>query len=214
MSVLQLRRRLAVGASLLSVVPNPFTKWRRRLEPPFESPLRPVTRDDVEIDDYTYGNPTVLSWGEGKKLKIGKFCSIAGGVVIFLGGNHRTDWVTTYPFAEFLGQWPESRGIEGHPASKGDVVIGNDVWIGSGATIMSGVKIADGAVIAARAVVTKDVEPYAIVAGNPARLIRKRFDDQTIRMLLEIKWWEWSREKIGANVRVLCSENVAKMREL
>lgn len=161
-----------------------------------------------EVGDYTYGKLSVGDLGEGATLKIGQFCSITDGVVIFIGGNHRVDWITTYPFPAMHENWPEAREIKGHPATKGDVVIGNDVWIGYGATILSGVTIGDGAVIGAHSVVTKDVEPYAIVAGNPARLIRKRFDGAIISRLLEIKWWDWPVEKIHKYVHILCSNNL------
>ena len=167
------------------------------------------TGENFEIGDYTYGMPKILSWGEGARLKIGKFCSISAEVIVFLGGNHRIDWVTTYPFMEFEDEWPEAKDIAGHPATKGDVVIGNDVWIGWGAVIMSGVTIGDGAAIGARAVVTQDVGPYSIVGGNPASLIRKRFDDETIRVLLEIRWWDWPLDRIKDNLGILMSDNVS-----
>jgi len=167
-----------------------------------------VEKGVVSIGDYTYGKPKVLHWGEDAKLKIGKFCSIADEVVIFLGGNHRTDWVTTYPFPVLVSDWPEAGLIKGHPGTKGDVVVGNDVWIGYGATILSGTVIGDGAVIGARSVVTKNVEAYAIVAGNPAREIKKRFNQSQIERLLEIKWWEWSIEKIKKNIKLLCSGDI------
>jgi len=170
-----------------------------------------LTGENFDIGDYTYGMPKILSWGEGSRLKIGRFCSISAQVIVFLGGNHRIDWVTTYPFMEFEGEWPEAKDIAGHPATKGDVVIGNDVWIGWGTTIMSGVTIGDGAAIGARAVVTQDVEPYSIVGGNPAHLIRKRFDDETIRMLLEIRWWDWPLDRINDNLKILMSNNVSGM---
>ena len=149
--------------------------------------------------DYQFGRGTysfdlqVHAWGNNTVLRIGAFCSIASGVQIFLGGEHRIDWVTTYPFSEF---WEAGKQIIGHPHTKGDVTIGNDVWIGSEAVILSGVTIGDGAVIGARAVVAKDIPPYAIAVGNPARIIRKRFDDETIQKLLEIKWWDWDENKI------------------
>ncbi|HEX5127349.1 MAG TPA: CatB-related O-acetyltransferase, partial [Rhodocyclaceae bacterium] len=118
----------------------------------------------------TYGDDLLVrNWNEGTTLRIGNYCSIAAGVKIYLGGEHRTDWVTTYPFSAL---WPEAAHIEGHPRSKGDVTIGNDVWIGTEAMILSGVTIGDGAVIGARAVVSRDVPPYAIVAGNPASVVR------------------------------------------
>lgn len=158
-----------------------------------------------DIGDYTYGNPIVYFEGEGN-LKIGKFCSIAfDNVKIFLGGNHRVDWATTYPFNK-IAEFSEASNITGHPSSKGDVVIGNDVWIGMNATILSGVTIGDGAVVAAHAVVTKDVPPYAIVAGNPARVVKMRFSDDVIEKLLELKWWDWPIEKIRTYIPQLMKD--------
>jgi acetyltransferase-like isoleucine patch superfamily enzyme/2-polyprenyl-3-methyl-5-hydroxy-6-metoxy-1,4-benzoquinol methylase len=159
---------------------------------------------------HTYGHDQidVRSWGEPAELTIGSFCSIADRVTVYLGGNHRTDWVTTYPFAEFPETWESARGIEGHPATNGDVTIGNDVWIGSGSTILSGVTIGDGAAIGANSCVTRDVEPYTIVAGNPARLVRHRFSPPIVEQLLKIRWWEWSDERIAENTSLLCSGDV------
>jgi acetyltransferase-like isoleucine patch superfamily enzyme len=157
------------------------------------------------IGEHTYGTPTVLTWQEGTTLKIGKYSSIADNVTIFLGGNHRTDWVTTYPFNVLD---PLAEHIKGHPHSRGDVVIGNDVWLGRGCVIMSGVTIGDGACVAANAVVTRDVAPYTIVGGNPARVIRKRLTDAQIKHLLQIRWWDWPREKIAAVYEQLLSPNI------
>ena len=158
-----------------------------------------------EIGEYSYGNPIVYFESEGN-LRIGKFCSIAfDSVKIFLGGNHRVDWTTTYPFNK-IADFPEASHITGHPCSKGDVVIGNDVWIGMNATILSGVTIGDGAVVAAHAVVTKDVPPYAIVAGNPARVVKMRFSDDVIKYLLELKWWDWPIEKVRVYIPQLMNE--------
>jgi acetyltransferase-like isoleucine patch superfamily enzyme len=170
-----------------------------------------LTGPRFDIGDGTYGLPRIN--GSLGKIKIGKFCSIADNVVIVTDG-HRTDWITMYPFnCMAVEKWPEVRGITGHPACKGDVVIGNDVWIGHGATILAGVTIGDGAVIAARAVVAGDVAPYAIVGGVPAREIKKRFPPETVSKLLELKWWDWPEEKIRKNVRLLCSgaENLDKL---
>jgi acetyltransferase-like isoleucine patch superfamily enzyme len=147
----------------------------------------------------------VYSWGEGASLKIGSFCSIANGVQIFLGGDHRVDWVTTYPFNKVLDA---GKHIEGHPKTKGDVEIGNDVWIGTEAVILSGVTIGDGAVIGARSVVTKKVPPYSIVAGNPARVVRNRFDEETIERLLKIQWWNWSDEQIEKSLTILLNSDI------
>ena len=169
-----------------------------------------IRKGIVSIGEYTYGYVKVNYWGENYRLSIGKFCSIAEGVEIFLGGNHRVDWLSTYPFPSRTSYFPEAKNIKGHPSTKGNVVIGNDVWLGKDSMIMSGVTIGDGAVIGARSVITSDVEPYSIVAGNPGRFIRKRFNIEVVQDLLRIRWWDWPIEKIHENVPNLCSGNVAK----
>ncbi|HEU4906788.1 MAG TPA: CatB-related O-acetyltransferase [Solirubrobacterales bacterium] len=168
--------------------------------------------DTLKVGRHTYGHEQIVvrHWGEPAQLTVGSFCSIADRVEVFLGGNHRTDWVTTYPFPEFADSWPTADGISGHPQTNGNVTIGNDVWIGSDATIMSGVTVGDGAVIAASSCVTRDVEPYAIVAGNPARMVRHRFDKAIIEQLLRIRWWNWSDDRIAANVGLLCSGDIER----
>lgn len=158
-----------------------------------------------DIGEYTYGEPNVLFPNSDAKLTIGKFCSIASDVTIFLGGNHRIDWITTYPFNAIFNEYPIASKIIGHPATNGDVIVGNDVWIGYGSTIMSGVSIGHGAVIAAKSVVTKDIGAYEIWGGNPAKFIRKRFADDKIKYLIEIKWWDWDIETIKENISQLCS---------
>ncbi len=160
------------------------------------------------IGKFTYGDPRILTFGDQSTLKIGKFCSISAEVTILLVGEHRTDWITTYPFNVLL---KEFNYLSGHPATKGDVIIGNDVWIGTRATILSGLKIGDGAVIGAGSVVTKDVPPYAIVAGNPAKIIRMRFDPETIHDLLQIKWWNWDFHTISDNMQLLLSGNTKEL---
>ncbi len=148
----------------------------------------------------------------GDKLIIGKFCMIASDVTFIMNGaNHLTEAVTSYPFAIFGNGWQEAMDGKVYPA-KGDTVIGNDVWIGYRATIMAGVKVGDGAIIGANSVVTKDVEPYSIVGGNPAREIKKRFSDDQIKELLEIKWWDWEVERITKNVQHLTGKNIGILR--
>jgi virginiamycin A acetyltransferase len=150
----------------------------------------------------------------GDKLQIGKFCMIASGVEFIMNGaNHLTDAISTYPFAIFGGDWANAMEGKQYPY-KGDTVIGNDVWIGYKATIMTGVTIGDGAIIATKAVVTKDVPPYTIVGGNPAQIIKKRFSDEQIALLLQIKWWDWSVEKITENLSILTSPDVEKLQTI
>jgi acetyltransferase-like isoleucine patch superfamily enzyme len=163
--------------------------------------------DRYAVGDHTYGKPRVVSLEEGTSLRIGKYCSISTHVIIFLGSEHRTDWVSTYPFPYL---WEEARSIKGHPYSKGDVVIGNDVYIGYNVTILSGVTVGDGAVVGACSVLTADVPPYAIVAGNPARLIRYRFEEETMKKLLKIRWWDWPEEKVKENIHLICSDSMAE----
>jgi acetyltransferase-like isoleucine patch superfamily enzyme len=163
-----------------------------------------------KVGDYTYGNPNVVSWGEGRKLFIGNYCSIASGVTIFLGGNHRSDWVTTYPFSAITDTWPEATGVSGHPQSNGDVRIENDVWLGANCTVMSGITIENGAVIAASSLVTKDVPPYAIVGGNPARIIRYRFNEEIVKRLLKVNWWNWPETYVRSLIPELLSTDIEK----
>ena len=158
---------------------------------------------------HSYGGAAeVKSWGEGTHYSVGKFCSIADCLTIFLGGNHRVDWISTYPFPAFASTFPEVNGLDGFVATHGNVVIGNDVWIGSHVTILSGVTIGDGAVIGAYSVVAKSIPPYAIAVGNPARVVRYRFDEETIHLLLKLQWWNWPIETIRKNAPLLCSDNI------
>lgn len=160
--------------------------------------IEPEGKKKVTIDDHTYGaeNMTVY-FQEDANLTVGKFCSIGPKVSVYLGGEHRTDWISTYPFSAFC---PEYEGYD-FRVSKGDVTIGNDVWIGHGTMILSGVTIGDGAVIGAGSIVTKDVSPYSIVAGNPAKIIGERKDPG-------IKWWTWPDEVIREAVPFLQSGDI------
>jgi chloramphenicol O-acetyltransferase type B len=144
------------------------------------------------------------------KLIIGNYCSIGSGAVFMMAGNqgHRTDWVSTFPFHFQANIFKNSK----NPYKKsGDTIVGHDVWIGSEAMIMAGVTIGSGAVIASRAVVTKDVEPYAVVGGNPAEFIKYRFSVEGIEKLLKLRWWDWSEEKVKENIKVLCSKGIGEL---
>ena len=157
------------------------------------------------VGEFTYGIPLVWAHGNDGGLSIGRYCSFSFDVTILLGGNHRMDWVTTYPFTIIDD---EAKHIVGHPQARGDVVIGNDVWIGHGCLILSGVSIGDGACLAAKSVITKDVPPYSIAAGHPAKVLRKRFTDDQIAALQEIAWWNWDRAKIRQAFDLLLSEGI------
>jgi acetyltransferase-like isoleucine patch superfamily enzyme len=162
----------------------------------------------IEIGRFTYGNPEFKLWQADEKIQIGSFCSIADNVVIFAGGEHNTHWITTYPLRivfDLLG-----KNQDGHPATKGQTIIGNDVWIGYGATILSGVKIGDGAVIGACSVVASDVPAYAIYAGNPARHVRYRFKKREIKKIQKLAWWDWPLESIILKADLLCSPEIRK----
>lgn len=141
------------------------------------------------------------------KLIIGKFCSIAcGAKFIFNSANHTLSSISTYPFPIFFEEWGLNiKDVAAAWDNKGDIIIGNDVWIGYEAVIMAGVTVGDGAIIGTRAVVTKDVPPYTIVGGVPAKPIRKRFDNETLDELLKIRWWDWQEEKIARNIQAIQS---------
>lgn len=179
--------------------------------------LKPVvTNPNIQIGEYTMYNDFVHDPRQfeknnvlyqypinGDTLRIGKFCSIAcGAKFLFASANHTQTSVSTYPFPIFFEEWDLDIGdVTSAWDYKGDIVIGNDVWIGYEAVIMAGVTIGDGAIIGARAVVTKDVPPYTIVGGVPARDIRRRFSDDVIARLLELKWWDWPAEQIQRNIK-------------
>jgi len=182
-----------------------------------------ITNPNIIVGDYTYyddfesvenfeKNVKYLFDFIGDKLIIGKFCMIASDVTFIMNGaNHLNQAVTSYPFAIFGEDWSKAMEGKTYP-NKGNTVVGNDVWIGYGATIMPGVTIGDGAIIATKSVVTKDVAPYSIVGGNPAKEIRKRFSEEKIEELLEIKWWDWPLEKITKNVQHLTGNDLVTIK--
>lgn len=184
---------------------------------------RVVTDANVEVGEYTMYNDFVNDPRDFQKnnvlyhypinrdrLRIGKFCSIAcGAKFIFTSANHKLGSLSTYPFPLFFEEWDlDKANLTDSWDNKGDIAIGNDVWIGYEAVVMQGVTIGDGAIIGARAVVTKDIPPYTIVGGVPAKPIRKKFSDEIISRLLEIKWWEWPDEEIKENIFAIQSGNI------
>lgn len=185
-----------------------------------------ITDPNIEIGDYTMYNDFVRDPQDFQKnnvlyhypvnhdrLMIGKFCSIAcGAKFIFTSTNHSLKSLSTYPFPIFFKEWGlDVSDITDAWDNKGDIIVGNDVWIGYEAVILSGVTIGDGAIVGSRAVVTKDIPPYTIVGGVPAKPIRKRFDDVTIARLLELKWWDWSEERIKANLKIIQSGRIDEL---
>lgn len=167
-----------------------------------------VKRGQATVGAHTYGNPTIHTFThDDTRLTVGSYTSIARGVTIVLGGYHPMDRVTTFPLRLRLGM--ADAGADGYPWSPGDVSIGSDVWIGTNATILSGVSIGHGAVVGAGAVVNRDVAPYAVVAGNPAREVRRRLREDLIEPMLEIAWWNWPDETVRDRIQELSSADLA-----
>ncbi len=183
-----------------------------------------VSNPQIEIGDYTYyddpegsenfeANVLYLFPFVGDKLIIGKFCALARGVKFIMNGaNHQMDGFSTYPFYIFGGGWEKAAPAQENMPHEGNTVVGNDVWIGYDSLIMPGVTIGDGAIIASRSVVTADVPAYAIVGGNPANVIRKRFPDDTIAHLSDLAWWDWDIEKISRNLDAITKADLTLLR--
>ncbi len=187
-----------------------------------------ITNPNITVGDFTMYNdfvndPTLFEKNNvlyhypinHDKLQIGKFCSVAcGAKFLFNSANHTLSSLSTYPFPLFFEEWGlEKKDVTNAWDNKGDIVIGNDVWIGYEVVILAGVTIGDGAIIGTRAVVTKDVLPYTIVGGVPAKSIKKRFSEETISTLLEIQWWNWSKERIARNIGAIQSGNIEQLKE-
>ena len=187
-----------------------------------------VTAPNIFIGDYTYyddpvdptgfeANNVLFNWPEfGDKLIIGKFCALASGTQFIMGpANHRTSSISTYPFAVFGGAWAERvpPHLDQLPR-KGDIVVGNDVWIGRESVILPGVTIGDGAIVAAYSVVTRDVPPYTLAGGNPARPLKPRFDPELTQLLLAFRWWDLPSEELAATLPLLCEEDLEKVRQV
>jgi len=183
-----------------------------------------ISRPTILVGDYTYyDDPTDSEHFEsrvthhydflGDRLIIGKFCAIGKGVEFIMNGaNHRMCSATTYPFNIMGHGWEKSVPKLEELPYKGDTVLGNDVWVGQNVTFLPGVHVGDGAIIGANSVVSSDIAPYCIAAGNPCRVIRRRFDDELIQFLLQLKWWDWPREKIFENLELLTSPDLEKLR--
>ena len=212
----ELKALVSAARQRLNHSPPLITRVRNRLglraEADYErerlaSLARLDARGLLSVGRFTYGIPTLIAFGTAlPRLNIGAFCSIADKVELMLDGNHRSDWISTYPFRIQFGM--RGANEDGHPASRGPITIGNDVWLARGALILSGVTIGHGAVVGARAVVTRDVAPYSVVAGNPARHTRYRFNADAISALLRIRWWDWPESQIQSSVASLCDANI------
>ncbi|GLB52483.1 Vat family streptogramin A O-acetyltransferase [Neptunitalea chrysea] len=184
-----------------------------------------VTNPNIIVGNYTYYDDfdDVYNFEKnvkyhfdfiGDKLIIGKFCQIASGAKFIMnGGNHLTESFSAFPFAIFGNGWQKAMDGKTYP-TKGNTIIGNDVWIGHNATIMPGVTIGDGAIIATNATVTKDVAPYTIVGGNPAKEVKKRFSNEVIELLLQVEWWNWDVAKITKNLHTLTSANFDELKKI
>ena len=184
-----------------------------------------ITRPNIIVGDYTYyDDPAGVANFEqnvlyhfdfvGDKLIIGNFCAVATNVRFLMnGGNHAIQGFSSFPFRIFGGAWEQALPPDFAFPNRGDTVVGNDVWLGYDSLLMPGVKIGDGSIVASRSVVTKEVPPYHLVGGNPARTIPARFDDATIQALLEIRWWDWDAAKITRNLAAICGTDLARLRE-
>ena len=200
--------------------PNPNKIFPNRKVKTITNVKPAIKNKNIIVGDFTYFADTDFEKHVthhydfiGDKLIIGKFCQIAAGVnFVMNGANHQMNAVTTFPFYIFEG-WKQKVPPLNKMPLKGDTIIGNDVWIGQNVTILPGVHIGDGAIIGLNSVVGSDVAPYTIVAGNPAKVIRKRFDNQLIKLLLKLKWWDKSIKEINDLIPILTDNNLASVKK-
>lgn len=204
---------MSFGPSPATLHPIPNVKRTVFLKPVIKNPA-------IIVGDYSYYDDPDDPMGfernvlyhfefEGDRLIIGRFCQIGARVrFVMNGGNHRMSGFSTYPFAVFGQGWSGRFAGELEFPHRGDTVVGNDVWLGYDSAVMPGVSIGDGAIVGTCSVVVEDVPPYAVVAGNPARIVKMRFDDRTIARLLEIRWWDWDIEKITRNIPAICGAEI------
>lgn len=203
--------------------PDPKTIYPRKDDEKLVFLKNFVKAQNIFVGDYTYFDDrrygpdkfeeynVLYNYDFSKvKLIIGKFCAIAAETRFLMTGDHKLDAISTYPFPIFQNGWETAYNIADLPV-KGDIIVGNDVWFGYDCLIKGGVTIGHGAIIASRAVVVKDVPPYAIVAGNPAKIVKMRFDDKTTGRLLQIAWWDWNIEKINRYLPLICNLDVDRL---
>lgn len=207
--------------------PDPTRVYPREGDPNTCYLKNVITNPNILVGDYTmhhdFDDPTAFERKNvlyhypinKDRLIIGKFCSIAcGAKFLFNSANHALASFTTYPFPIFYDEWGTGQQVTDAWDNKGDIVLGNDVWLGFESVVLAGAHIGDGAIVATRAVVTRDVPPYTIVGGVPARPIRKRFSDEVIELLQASQWWDWDVEKLRPRIPALCRGDVGALREM
>lgn len=203
---------MSIISRLISFIPRKIALYRkeqheRELEAKYCNLTKYRISDSrIHVGEFTYGIPNIAEYSSSWTLEIGKFCSIADGVLIVFGGQHHHDYISQYAFNRVVQEYFDNYKYSDKPTEP--VIIGNDVWIGRNVTILQGVTIGDGAVLGTNTVVAKDIPPYAIVVGNPARIIKYRFTHNQIEALQRIQWWNWPADKIKDNISDIMSPDI------